>query len=188
MARRKRREPPSSLDALPKEVMAALDRRLQDNTISFVRNSEWLHEQGYCISKSAIGRYFKRTNEAAQQVAAALERTQAVLQIAEQFPDMDYNKANEIMLTEKIFERLSTADAEDFTEMPMEKIGRLVTSLAHDAVAKRKIELDSKTKIDLAFSDIHEEFKTVLQRNPKLNDELTSILTRVKAEISKEDG
>ena len=70
----------SSIDRLPDDLRLQLDSKLTDNTNTFIELSAWLKDEGYEISKSAIGRYSRRTNLAAHRVAETIQKTQAIAQ------------------------------------------------------------------------------------------------------------
>ena len=63
----------SSVDDLPEPLKSQFEMKLANPANTYMELSEWLKEEGYSISKSAIGRYAVRTREAAQRVAETLQ-------------------------------------------------------------------------------------------------------------------
>ena len=59
----------STIDRLPDDIKGRLDLKLTDTANTYEELSAWLKEEGYEISKSAIGRYAIRSTQAAQRVA-----------------------------------------------------------------------------------------------------------------------
>ena len=129
---RRRTRISSTIDKLPDDIKTELDVRLADTANTYEDLSAWLKAEGYEISKSAIGRYAIRSTQAAQRVAETLQRTQAIAQAVEAHPDLDYTKAASMVLMDGLMQRVSTAEG-DFQEMPLDKAGRLIASLARNA-------------------------------------------------------
>ena len=95
---RRRTRVSSTIDRLPDDIKGRLDLKLTDTANTYEELSAWLKEEGYEISKSAIGRYAIRSTQAAQRVAETLQRTQVIAQAVEAHPDLDYTKAASMVL------------------------------------------------------------------------------------------
>lgn len=54
---RRRTRVNSTIDRLPDDIKGRLDLKLTDTANTYEELSAWLKEEGYEISKSAIGRY-----------------------------------------------------------------------------------------------------------------------------------
>lgn len=137
---RRRTRVSSTIDKLPDDIKGQLDVKLSDTTNTYEELSAWLKSEGYEISKSAIGRYAIRTTQAAQRVAETIQRTQAIAQAVEAHPDLDYTKAASMVLMDGLMQRVSTAE-DDFQEMPLDKAGRLIASLARNATYQTRARL-----------------------------------------------
>lgn len=119
---RRRTRVNSTIDRLPDDIKGRLDLKLTDTANTYEELSAWLKEEGYEISKSAIGRYAIRSTQAAQRVAETLQRTQVIAQAVATHPDLDYTKAASMVLMDGLMQRVSTAE-DDFQEMPLDKAG-----------------------------------------------------------------
>ena len=69
---RRRTRVSSTIDRLPDDIRGQLDLKLTDTANTYEELAAWLKEEGYEISKSAIGRYAIRSTQAAQRVAEKL--------------------------------------------------------------------------------------------------------------------
>lgn len=150
-AERRRTRVSSTIDKLPDDIKGQLDVRLADTSNTYEELAAWLKAEGYEISKSAIGRYAIRTTQAAQRVAQTIQRTQAIAQAVEAHPDLDYTKAASMVLMDGLMQRVSTAE-DDFQEMPLDKAGRLIASLARNATYEKRVRQDMKKKLSLPSS------------------------------------
>lgn len=148
---RRRTRVSSTIDKLPDDIKGQLDVRLADTSNTYEELAAWLKAEGYEISKSAIGRYAIRTTQAAQRVAQTIQRTQAIAQAVEAHPDLDYTKAASMVLMDGLMQRVSTAE-DDFQEMPLDKAGRLIASLARNATYEKRVRQDMKKKLSLPSS------------------------------------
>ncbi|TCL43210.1 DUF3486 family protein [Harryflintia acetispora] len=186
MGKRKRTRIRSSIDQLPPEIKAQLDARLMDTANTYEDISDWLKGQGHEVSKSAVGRYAIRSNQAAQRVAETLERTQAIAAAVEQHPDLDYTKAASMVLMDGLMQKVSTAE-EEFAEMPLDKAGRLIASLSRNATYDKRVRQELKHKAELAFEELEVELMSAIKQDPELSGPLHDILTRAKEKLM-EDG
>ena len=184
---RRRTRISGSVDKLPEGIRLQLDAKLMDTSNSYTDLALWLKEEGYPVSRSAIGRYAIRSNQAAQRVAETLQRTQAIAAAVEAHPDMDYTKAASMVLMDGLMPRVSTAE-EDFAEMPLDKAGRLIASLNRAATYEKKVRQDMKKRAELAFEEMETELMAAIRQDPELKDELHGILLRAKETVLREDG
>lgn len=180
--KRRRGRVHSTIDDLPEPLKSRFEIKLTDPANTYSELSEWLKEEGYSISKSAIGRYAVRTREAAQRVAETLRRTQAIAQAVESHPDLDYTKAAELVLMDGLMQRVSTAE-EEFDEMPLDKAGRLIASLARNATYEKRVRAELKKKAELAFEQLEAELLAEIKQYPELVTDLREVLARAKEKV-----
>lgn len=179
---RRRTRVSSSIDKLPDDIKGQLDVRLMDNTISFIELSEWLKSEGHEISKSAIGRYSRRSTAAAQRVAETLQHTRAIAQAVEAHPELDYTKAASMVLMDGLMRRVSSAE-EEFDELPLDKAGRLIASLSRNATYEKRVRADLKKKAELAFDQMEAELMATIKQYPDLAGELHDVLARAREKV-----
>ena len=176
---RRRTRISSTIDKLPDDIKTELDVRLADTANTYEDLSAWLKAEGYEISKSAIGRYAIRST---QRVAETLQRTQAIAQAVEAHPDLDYTKAASMVLMDGLMQRVSTAE-DDFAEMPLDKAGRLIASLARNATYEKRVRQDMKKKAELAFDQLEAELMAAIKQHPELAGELHDVLSRAREKV-----
>lgn len=172
----------SSIDRLPPSVRAELDLRLTDTRNTYDEITAWLLEEGHEISRSAIGRYARRTTIAAQRVAESIQQTQMIAQAVQAHPDLDYTTAGSMLLMNGLVQRISTAE-EDFAEMPIDKAGRLIASLARNRTYEQSAKQARKKKAELAFEQMGEDLMAAIKQHPELAEELLSVLARAKEKV-----
>lgn len=179
---RRRTRVSSSIDRLPPELKTQLDMKLTDTSNTYVELAEWLKAEGYDISKSAIGRYAIRSSKAAGRVAETLQRTAAIAQAVEQHPDLDYTSAASMVLMDGLMRRVSTAE-DEFNEMPLDKAGRLIASLARNATYEKKVRADLKKKAELAFDQMEAELLGLIKQDAALAAELSSVIAKAREKV-----
>lgn len=172
----------SKIDQLPPEMKAQVDDMVADSSFTYQDIADWLKEQGYEISRGAVGRYAIRINEAAQRMAEQLEQTRLILDRIERNPDIDPAKAAQAVMASGIMQRVSTADGE-FLEMPLEKAGRLLASFRRVDVAERKLVFDMRQKIDLAFGELEGQIMEIIKNDPALAPRLRALLLEAKEKM-----
>lgn len=180
--KRRRTRVSSSIDRLPPELKTQLDMKLTDTSNTYVELSEWLKAEGYDISKSAIGRYAIRSSKAAERVAETLQRTAAIAQAVEAHPDLDYTSAASMVLMDGLMRRVSTAE-DEFNEMPLDKAGRLIASLARNATYEKKVRADLKKKAELAFDQMEAELLGLIKQDAALAADLSSVIAKAREKV-----
>ena len=180
--KRRRTRVSSSIDRLPPELKTQLDMKLTDTSNTYVELAEWLKAEGYDISKSAIGRYAIRSSKAAERVAETLQRTAAIAQAVEAHPDLDYTSAASMVLMDGLMRRVSTAE-DEFAEMPLDKAGRLIASLARNATYERKVKAELKKKAELAFEQMEAELLGLIKQDPELAAELRAVIAKAREKV-----
>lgn len=179
---RRRTRISSTVDKLPDDIKGRLDAKLSDTANTYEELAQWLKGEGYEISKSAIGRYAIRSNRAAQRVAETLQRTQAIARAVDEHPDLDYTKAASMVLMDGLMQRVSTAEG-DFSEMPLDKAGRLIASLSRNATYEKRVRADLKKKAELAFDQMETELMGAIKQHPELSGELRDVLARAREKV-----
>lgn len=182
MSDRRRTRIRSSIDSLPEDLRSRLDLKLADTANTYEELAAWLKAEGYPVSRSAIGRYAIRSNQAAQRVAETLQRTQAIAKAVEEHPDLDYTRAASMVLMDGLMQRVSTAE-DDFSEMPLDKAGRLIASLSRNATYEKRTRAELKRKVDLAFEGLETELMAAIKQHPELAAELHDVLLRAKEKV-----
>ena len=167
---RRRTRISSTIDKLPDDIKTELDVRLADTANTYEELSAWPKAQGYEIT------------QAAQRVAETLQRTQAIAQAVEAHPDLDYTKAASMVLMDGLMQRVSTAEG-DFQEMPLDKAGRLIASLARNATYEKRVRQDMKKKAELAFDQLEAELMAAIKQHPELAGELHDVLSRAREKV-----
>lgn len=171
----------SKIDQLPPEAKAKVDDMVADSSFTYQDIADWLKEQGYEISRGAVGRYAIRINEAAQRMAEQLEQTR-LTSTGSSATRTSTAKAAQAVMASGIMQRVSTADGE-FLEMPLEKAGRLLASFRRVDVAERKMLFDMRQKIDLAFEELEHQLMDAIKSDPALSAQMREILTKAKEKM-----
>ena len=87
---RERQRIKSRVDEFPDEIRAQMDGMLADVNYTYQEIADTLTEQGYEISRSAVGRYAMRHNSAARRLKEAREQTTALLQQIRENQDVEH--------------------------------------------------------------------------------------------------
>lgn len=176
----------SKIDDLPEDIKNEVDEMLADTSYTYLDIAVWLNERKFEISKSAVGRYALRTNNATARLLQAQQQTKALINVVKSNPDVDYTEATMQMLMSGLTEKLATAQ-EEFDAMPLDKAGRLIVSLSRTKVYKDKVKQDMKEKVDLAFEKLEEEIFAAIKGDVSLAKQLKELLEKAKARMMEDD-
>ncbi|MCE5184629.1 MAG: DUF3486 family protein [Planctomycetaceae bacterium] len=146
----------SKITKLPDVIKRELDKRLITGSFSDYRKlSDWLQEQGFEISKSAINRYGQAFEDRLAAIKVASEQARAV---SEAVGDNEgvMNDALISLVQEKAFDVLVNLQTEDpvaFAKI-FPKMGIMVAKLSKASVDQKKWMSEAKSKAKDAAEEV----------------------------------
>lgn len=176
----------SKIDELPEDLRMKVDVMLADTSNTYEYISQFLKGEGYDISKSSVGRYATRTNNAMQRLLEAQAQTDRLIQVVKENPEADYTEAAILLTMNGLLNKVATAE-EEFNEMPLDKAGRLIASLSRTKVYKDRVKLDMRRKADIAFREMESEMLKVIKQDEKSAAQLKEILAKAKERMMEDD-
>ena len=176
----------SKIDELPEDLRMKVDVMLADTSNTYEYISQFLKGEGYDISKSSVGRYATRTNNAMQRLLEAQAQTDRLIQVGKENPEADYTEAAILLTMNGLLNKVATAE-EEFNEMPLDKAGRLIASLSRTKVYKDRVKQDMRRKADIAFREMESEMLKVIKQDEKSAAQLKEILAKAKERMMEDD-
>lgn len=176
----------SKIDELPEDLRRKVDVMLADTSNTYEYISQFLKGEGYDISKSSVGRYATRTNNAMQRLLEAQAQTDRLIQVVKENPEADYTEAAILLTMNGLLNKVATAE-EEFNEMPLDKAGRLIASLSRTKVYKDRVKQDMMKKADTAFRELESEMLKVIKQDEKSVAMLKEILAKAKERMMEDD-
>ena len=176
----------SKIDELPEDLRMKVDVMLADTSNTYEYISQFLKGEGYDISKSSVGRYATRTNNAMQRLLEAQAQTDRLIQVVKENPVADYTEAAILLTMNGLLNKVATAE-EEFNEMPLDKAGRLIASLSRTKVYKDRVKQDMRRKADIAFREMESEMLKVIKQDEKSAAQLKEILAKAKERMMEDD-
>lgn len=183
---RNRQRISSKIDELPESLRLEVERMLADTSNTYEYISQFLKGEGYDISKSSVGRYATRTNNAMQRLLEAQAQTDRLIQVVKENPEADYTEAAIIMTMNGLLNKVATAE-EEWDEMPLDKAGRLIASLSRTKVYKDRVRQEMKKKADIAFREMESEIMKVIRQDVTAASALKEILAKAKERMMQDD-
>ena len=183
---RNRQRISSKIDELPESLRLEVERMLADTSHTSEDISQFLKGEGYDISKSSVGRYATRTNNAMQRLLEAQAQTDRLIQVVKENPEADYTEAAIIMTMNGLLNKVATAE-EEWDEMPLDKAGRLIASLSRTKVYKDRVRQEMKKKADIAFREMESEIMKVIRQDVAAASALKEILEKAKERMMQDD-
>ena len=176
----------SKIDELPEDLRRKVDVMLADTSNTYEYISQFLKGEGYDISKSSVGRYATRKNNAMQRLLEAQAQTDRLIQVVKENPEADYTEAAILLTMNGLLNKVATAE-EEFNEMPLDKAGRLIASLSRTKVYKDRVKQDMRKKADTAFRELESEMLKVIKQDEKSVAMLKEILAKAKERMMEDD-
>lgn len=179
MGEKKRTRIRCKIDALPEELKSKVLEMLMDTSNTYLDIAQHLNEEGYEISKSAVGRYALRQNAVAKRLSEVQEQTRLLVEAVKQDPDVDYTEASMRMLITSLTEKIATAQ-EEFDQMDLAEAGRLIVSLSRTKVYKDRVKAEIEKRAKVALELFKKEVKAELSgQEPELSRKLMEVADRV---------
>ena len=91
-----------------------------------------------------------------------------------------------MMMMSGLVDKVAMAE-EEFSEMPLDKAGRLIASLSRTKVYKDRVRQDMKKKADIAFRQMEMEMMAVIKKDAESAEQLRNILTKAKERMMEDD-
>ena len=113
-------------------------------------------------------------------------RRRQLVKVVQKNPDADYTEAGLRLLMDGLINKLATAE-EEFDALPLEKAGRLLTSLSRTKVYKDRVKQDMQKKADLAFSEMEDRIMKLIRQDPEAAAQLRTILQEAKDRMMQDD-
>ena len=176
----------SKIDELPEDLRMKVDVMLADTSNTYEYISQFLKGEGYDISKSSVGRYATRTNNAMQRLLEAQAQTDRLIQVVKENPEADYTEAAILLTMNGLLNKVATAE-EEFNEMPLDKAGRLIASLSRTKVYKDRVKQDMRRNAYIAFREMESEMLKVIKQDEKSAAQLKEILAKAKERMMEDD-
>ena len=176
---RQRTRTRSKVDELPEELKVQVESMLIDTSITYTDISDYLKSRGHDISKSAIGRYALRTNNATQRLLEAQEQTRMLVEAIKKNPDADYTEGALQIMSGELTKRFAQAQ-EEWDDMPLDKAARVMVALSRTKIYKDKVRADLAEKAKIALAEFKKEVYAELEGvEPELCERLIQVANRV---------
>lgn len=173
----------SKMYQLPKDVLDQVNDMLLNENMKYSDIQYWLEtEQGMKISLSSISNYAVKIYQAAQRIADDLERTKFFVDYIGDKSEIDASKATTAILKSGLLQKIATAE-EEFNEMPVEKAGRLLVELNRTEIARERLELDYKKKMQLAFEALESNVMNEVKKYPEIRERFTALFKEMREKI-----
>lgn len=91
-----------------------------------------------------------------------------------------------VMLMDGLINKLATAE-DEFDQMPLDKAGRLITSLSRTKVYKDRVRQDMQKKADLAFKELESSMMKVIKEDEVSRAAMQEIIKRAKERMVSDD-
>lgn len=175
----------SKMYQLPKEVLDQVNDFLLDENMKYSDIQHWLEtEHSMKISLSSISNYAVKIYQAAQRVSDDLERTKFFIDYIGDKSELDASRATTAILKSGLLQKIATAE-EEFNEMPVEKAGRLLVELNRTEIARERLELDYKNKMQLAFKAFESNIMKEVKKYPEIKEKFESAFKELKAKMQE---
>ncbi|EJL38954.1 Protein of unknown function (DUF3486) [Brevibacillus sp. CF112] len=183
---RKRNRSRSVVDDLPLHIKDQVDAMLLDTRYTYRDIAFFLAEQGFSISKSAIGRYALRVGRATQRLLEAQEQTKALIELIKKNPEADYTEGGLQIMAGELTKKLAQAE-EEWDNMPLDKAARVMVALSRTKVYKDRVRQEMQKKIELAFAGMEADLMAAIKSDPQLAAELKAVLSKAKEKMMADD-
>jgi len=185
---RKRNRSRSIVDDLPMHIKDQVDAMLADNVYTYWDIVDYLKDQGFEVSKSAIGRYALRVGRQVQRLLEAQEQANALIQLVKKNPDADYTEGGLQIMAAELTRKVAQAE-EEWDEMPLDKAARVMVSLARTDAYKSKVRSELTSKVKVALEQFRKEVYAELEgAEPELSARLIEVASRVARRLEADES
>lgn len=144
----------SAVNDLPESVRAELDQRLISNGFAGYEGlSDWLAEQGFAISKSALHRYGQPFEARIQALKMATDQARAIV---ESSPDDEGAVSEALMrlVQEKLFQVMLDFQVDPDKPLNLASAAKAVAELSRATVTQKKWQAEVRAKAEAAAAAV----------------------------------
>lgn len=154
----------SSVEQLPQTVRHELERKLADNGFSdYTALAEWLNEQGYEISRSAVHRYGAKIQKRFASIKASTEAARLIAEGASDEGDTRSEALVAMVQTELFDALVEIGDMDNLT--PVEKFNMIakasknIADLTSASTRLKEYQAKLQVKIEQTANDVAKAVK-----------------------------
>lgn len=156
----------STVDKLPTDIRHELERKLADNGFSdYTALTQWLHDQGYEISRSAVHRYGAKIQKRFANIKASTEAARLIAEGASDEADTR-SEAVIAMLQTEVFDvliaigEMTDGELDEVARLDlMGKVAKNVAPLMAASTRLKQFQNKLKADMDKAFKALENESK-----------------------------
>lgn len=145
----------SKIQQLPEDVLSELNQRLVGSGFGgYVELSEWLEEQGFEVSKSAIGRHSQKIKRRLNAIQTATESAKI---LSENVADDEgaMNDAVLRMIQERVFTALVDMEDVEVSDIgSLAKLGKVIAPLVNASIKQKEYQVKVREKAELAAKSV----------------------------------
>lgn len=147
----------SSITALPEPVRDALNRELSARNFSgYEALEDWLHDQGFEISKSAIHRYGQKIERRMAAIKASTEAAKLIVDAAGDDQDARSESIIALVQTEMFESIIAIQEADDDELSASDKLGMMSKAAKNIATLTRAsiVQKQFKTQVQAKAAEV----------------------------------
>ena len=145
------------ISTLPAEVVQQVNSLLAKPGTTYQAVTDFLHEQGYQVSHSSVGRYGKDFMSRLERLQVVKEQAQAIISDSGDRPATEMGEAANQLAIQLIMEHLMTVDT-----LEGEKISEVLKALAQlerSGTGREKLKLDYQQRAKKTATRVEEHLR-----------------------------
>lgn len=151
-----------------------IDRMLADGH-TYEEIQAAVREAGESIGLASLSRYHNKYAAAAEKIQKTREAMQVVIEAVRDRPDTDLAQVASQMMMQGLLDRVSMAAGDEFADLALDKVGKLIADLQRADVARERLKLAHNKGVEAAVAQIKAQLKLELANRPDLVDQLSAI-------------
>ncbi|AJA42400.1 hypothetical protein AJ85_05715 [Alkalihalobacillus alcalophilus ATCC 27647 = CGMCC 1.3604] len=140
-------------------------------------------KNGESITAASLSRYHGSFERIAERITKTREQMKVLVEAVREQPNTDLAQvANELMMT-GLIQRISTAE-DEFDDLPLDKVGRLVASLERSGIMREKLKFEFDKGVSAAHAEYKSRVQDELKAHPELLLRMLEIIDNVQEELT----
>lgn len=170
-------------EELPDELLEAVNQKLVAGK-TYREITEMIKQEGYEISKSAVGRYGKDFLSRLERLKVVKDQAKTIVEESADRPATEMYEAASQLAMDLIMETLMKADAgKELKEADLIKLMNVLSKLETSATKREKVKLKYNEGVEAAVTKIKEELKSEINTDSELMKKLTRLVDKSKEAV-----
>lgn len=172
----------SKIDMLPEETRLFVEGMIRDRAATYAEIVDYLKSEDISISPQSVGRYAQRYMQNLRMLEISQDNFRLIAEELNKYPELDTTEAIIRLMSNNIFNALTSVSQEDFEKMDVVDLLKQTNSLVKTAAYKKRTDTQNRDLFEQGLEQVKGlVFDAMSRENPELYKQVVTFLNEKKS-------